>query len=582
MAVNIILQAILRANVSQFINGLNQAKSALQGMQGLAGLLSKAFDVYFLQQFLNLAMQLKDVLAGVIMDLLETAGKWQQMTIGMAAVVLASNKITDSTGKQLSYAEQFNRAIIVSKDLMQKLRIDAALNIGTTDDLASAYIGLANAVSTTTKKGEDGIQKTRSLANALIATSYILGPAVLKGGKDQAIRETNELLEGRLTKINTLARTLGLTTASGKDAYKEAFAAGKVYDFLMGKLSAYSAAQKQLAYGYEGLMSTLKDLLDLVKQTTAEFGFERVNNALKELVDQIVIRLPDGTAKISDAFKNFFNLLAPIFDELMIPLIDLTKTFIQIIVENKEVIVSFLRLTIQLLSLLLESFNSILQLIRPGLSLILSLLSMIMDSISLIVGGINGLLRSVSEFYNQIMERIKPALEALNNFLTEKFQPTVQWFLSKMGLSTNLQEEDNKKKKDAATLAKTHVEALGGLNEALDSQNQKLKDNTQHWKNWISTLKAAYSSRFPAAAQSFMTMFGHGGTLSPTSASAGSIPVNINLNGPHGNMSIPAQMTPQALAQAHQTGRQFSGSLNKMTKSTTLNPVLRNGAVYQN
>lgn len=582
MAVNIVLTAILRANVSQFLSGLMQAGKGLQGMQVLAQGLSKAFDVFMLKLFIDLVMQLKDALAGIISDLLETAGKWQQMTIGMSAVILATNKITDATGKQLSYADQFNRSLLISKDLMQKMRIDAALNVGTTQELAAVFTGLANAVSTTAKAGENGIEKTRKLANALVATSYVLGPMVLKGGVDQAVRETNELLEGRLTKINTLARALGLTTGAGKKAYQEAYKAGTVYDFIMGKLKAYSTAQDALSKSYEGLTSTLKDMFDVVKQQTAEFGFNRVNAALLEFTNLIVERLPDGTAKISSAFTEFTSKLGPLFDELMIPLLDLARTLIGIVLDNKDAIISFVRLLINLLAVMIELLNLILTVLRPILDVVISILQFVTDGLNVLIALVRNLVRSIQEAVQWIVNALQPALEGLKKFLNEELQPAVQWFMSKLGQSTDLQEENRKKQEEAAETANTHAEAIGNTNKELDESNKKVKDNTQHWKNWISTLKAAYSNRFTAAAKSFLTMFGSGGTLSPTAGGAGAVPVNINLNGPNGTVSIPAQMTPQQLAQAHRNGRQFSGSLNRMSRGVTMNPAMRNGPLFQN
>lgn len=582
MAVNIILSAILRANISQFLSGMMQATQGMNGVQQAAQAISKAFDAVLLTKFLQLLMQLKDALAGIISDLLETASKWQQMSIGMAAVVIGANKITDTTGKTLSYTDQFNRALLISSDLMQKMRIDAALNIGTTEELASTYTGLSMAVATTAKAGEDAIDKTRKLANAMIATAHVLGPMVLKGGVDQAVRETNELLEGRLTKINTLARALGLTTGEGKKAYQEAYKAGQVFDFIMEKLQPFSTASNALSRSFSGLTDTLKDTFDLIKQSAAQFGFNRVTAALQEFVDLIVVRLPDGTAHLSDMFTEFTDKLGPLFDELMIPLIDLTKTLFSIIGDNKDFVISFLRLCIQLIGLTVEILNSALTSLRPLLQFILSIIQYITDGLNVLVALVRNLVRTMQEVAEAIYQKVKPALEWVQKFLNEELQPAVQWFMSKLGLSTDLQEENNKKQKDAAILANTHAEAIGNQNKELDESNKKVKDNTQHWKNWIATLKAAYANRFPSAAKSFLTMFGSGGTLNPIASQTGSTNVNINLSGPNGDVTIPATMTPQQLAQAHRNGKQFSGTLNRMTRGITLNPATRNGPAFQN
>ena len=582
MAVNIVLTAILRASVNQFLGGIAQATSSLKGMQSVGQALSKAFDIFMLKQFLNVLMDVKDTISGMIADLLETAAKWQQMNIGMAAVIASSNKITDSTGRTLSVADSYNRALVLSSDLMKKLRLDAALNVGTTEELASTFVGLTSAVSNTSKAGENAIEKTRKLSNSIVAASYIMGPMVLKGGVDQAVRETNELLQGRLTIINTFARALGITTHEGKKAFEEAKKTGTIYQFLEDRLKSYSAAQDSLSRSYEGLTSTLKDMFDMIKQQTAEFGFNRVNAALQELVDTIVVRLPDGTAELSNEFTSFVAQFGPIFDELMIPILDLTRTLFSIVVDNKDVMVTFVRLLVQMLALVLDLLNLCLEILRPILSVVMSLLNFLMQSLNVVIGLVRSLVRVTQGVAETINNWLMPVLQNLGNFINGPLRDSIQQFLALLGISTDMQKENAKKQEEAALAADTHAEALGTLNDEVDESNKKVKDNTQHWKNWISTLKAAYSNRFPSAAKSFLTMFGSGGTLSPSSAAAGAVPVNINLNGPDGSVSIPAQMTPQQLAQANRNGKVFSGSLSKINKSVTSNPAMRNGPMYQN
>jgi len=579
MAVNIVLTAVLRANINQFLNGMREAGT---GLQGVSEAINTAFDGIAIIAIIDLLKKLAEALAGIINDLLETAGKWEQMTFGMAAVLASSEKITDTTGKTLDITEKYNRAILLSGDLMKKLRLDAALNLGTTEELAGAFVGLSNSVSNTSKQGANAIERTRALANAIVVSSKVLGPMVLKGGMNQAIRETNELLQGRLTVINTFARTLGITTSEGKKAYKEALKNGTVYDFLMDKLKNYTAAQGFLSRSFVGLSDTIKDLFEMVKQSIAVFGFERFLGFLRSVVDMMVIRLPDGTAKLSEGFQAFMDELSPLFDELMIPLIGLMKELLAIILDNKETIISILRGAIQFLGLILNTITFILTVTRIGIKLLLSSLNVIISYIKTVYGLINGVLTLLTKVYDFIHAKIMPILNNLFDFLNVKFQSMFQWMLSKLGLSTDLQEEDNKKKKQAALLAKTHAEAIGSLNNELTKNNKNVKDNTQHWKNWIATLRSAYSNRFPSAAKSFLTMFGSGGTLSPTRSSAGAVPVNINLNGPNGNMTIPAKMTPQQLAQAHTSGRQFSGSLAKMQKGVVINPSTRSGPIFQN
>jgi hypothetical protein len=582
MAVNIVLTAILRANIAQFVNGMSRAGSALGGLQNAAKSLNALLDATLWYKILEVILQIESAIQGVVVHIIDTASKWQGLQVSMAAVLLATNKITDASGKQLTYAEQFNRAIIISKDLMNKLRMDAVLSVGTTEDLTNAYIGLGNAVSATTRKGENGIEKTRKMANAMVATSYVLGPSVMKGGINQVIRETNALLTGKNDRINTLARTLGLTDGLGKKAYDAAKKEGRLYDFLMAKLKPYIQAQEILSHTLEGLKNTLKDMLQYAEQMISEFDFKRINSALQEFTNYFVTRLPDGTAKASKKFEFLLRQLGVIFDEIMIPVLNLQKSLMKLFTENTQGVTSYLSTIGQLNALFINLTNTMILLLRPFFRLFGMGSISLVDSLYAILVLLNGALQTLNSWIDKIDNAIGPMLDGAYAQL-QKIHDMYQKMAGAFGVSTNLQEEDNKKKKEAEILAQTQVESIGGLTDALNENNKKVKDNTQHWRNWISTMRSAFSTRFPSAAKSFLTTFGAGGALNPTRGGIGATDVNINLRNADGStMSIPAQMTPQQLAQAHQNARTFSGSLNKMTKGKTLNPISRNGPAFQN
>lgn len=630
--VNIVLQAILRANITQFLQGINQAvggvnnlanaskkinqaldltlfrkiteqigdmagqgklftaifdafalkgimaQGAIQGMA--AGLMSFSAGLAVFAAVLPIIAAISAALSAMSQRLLEAAAKWEGMKIGMAAVLLNTNQITSATGQQLSKTEEFNRALLVSGELMKQLRTDAALNVGTTEDLVSSFVGLQTAVAKTAKENENAVEKTRALANRIVMTAHLLGPEVLKGGRDQAIRETNEILAGRLTIINTFARAIGLT----KEEFKKLREQGmSTYDILMQRLSAFSAAQNVAARSFAGLTSTLQDLADLAMQTMAQFGFQRVEEFLRTIVDTFVHQLPNGTAEVSKGFQAFLSQLAPIFDELMIPLIALFKELIAMFKENKDIFVATIRLTVNLLGLVLDLLSAIMPILRILITISKPYWMALIYALDVITAGLRLIADGIKWVADNIMTLLQPVLDRLSETYTKYLEPAIQKMLALMGKSTDLTKEAKKAQEEHQKFMDTKLKnTLAGTNEELDKQNKKIQDNSQHWKNWVSTIKAAYQNRIPQLARSFLTTFGSGGTLSPISGSTGAMDVNLNFNMPDGtSMSVPAKMTPQQIAQSRSTAVQAAGILYNQQRRTSIPPSVRGGPIIQ-
>src|SRR5258706_14539275 len=113
MAVNVILQAILRANVSQFVAGLAQAGQSIAGLNQAASAIFGAFDTVLLERFLELIMQAGTAMIQFAAKTVEAAGEWESLKYSMASVIMASNNITDATGRTLTENEKYNRSIAV-------------------------------------------------------------------------------------------------------------------------------------------------------------------------------------------------------------------------------------------------------------------------------------------------------------------------------------------------------------------------------------------------------------------------------------------------------------------------------------
>jgi hypothetical protein len=630
--VNIVLQAILRANITQFLQGINQAvggvnnlanaskkinqaldltlfrkiteqigdmvgqgklftavfdafalkgimaQGAIQGMA--AGLMRLSAGLAIFSAVVPIITALTSALAVLSQRLLEAGSKWESMKIGMSAVLLNTNKITSATGQQLSKTEEFNRALIVSGELMNKLRTDAAINVGTTEDLVSSFVGLQTAVAKTAKESEDAVEKTRALANRIVMTAHLLGPEVLKGGRDQAIRETNEILAGRLTIINTFARAIGLTKEEFKKLREEGMS---TYDILMQRLSAYSAAQNTAARSFSGLTSTLQDLSDLAMQTMAQFGFQRVEGFLREVVDMFIHQLPNGTSEVSKGFQGILSQLAPIFDELMIPLIVLFKEFIAMFKENKDIFVASVRLLVNMLGLVLDLLGAIMPILRLLIAISKPYLMSLIYGLDVVTAGLRLIADGIKWVADNIMNFLQPVLDRLSKLYTEHLEPAIQKMLALMGKSTDLTKEAKKAQEEHQKFMDTKLKiTLAGTNEELDKQNKKIQDNSQHWKNWVSTIKAAYQNRIPQLARSFLTTFGSGGTLSPITGAPGAVDVNLNFNMPDGtSMTVPAKMTPQQIAQSRSTAVQAAGVLYNQQRRASIPPSVRGGPLIQ-
>lgn len=559
-----------RANIQQQIslaqqrlNTLTQVGNAnnIQGMVAwTAGLVGALY-------VLN---QLKDTLFGITKELIDQAAQWERMKIGMATLLMGANEFSSATQGQLDKQEQFNRALLVSDKLMQELRVDAMKNVGTTQDLVGIFKGLQMAVAGSSKANENYIEKTRVLSNQVMIAANALGPEVLRGGTTQAVREVNEILHDRITIINKFAQGIGLTKDEFKKLRREGMSA---FDILETRMKLFGNARSVMANSFAGLSTTLKDMIQFAEQSIGKFGFERLEGFMRDIVGMFVKEMPDGTAKLTDGFQKFVSTLAPIFDELMIPLIGIGKQLVALVIENAPAIVMMIRLIVQVITLALN----ILQSMIPILRLIIDTVKPFLPFVQWVLGGIIALLNEtfgwITNIASALSDQLKPALDFLNLGLN-KSNESFQGFLGNLNQSTELTVKMHQAQKDHEKFLDTKMKnTMAGTTDELNKQNKAVQDNTQHWRNWVSVLKAAYEHRVPELAHSFMTTFGRG-TISP-GGSAGTMPVNINIHTANGMTTIPAHMTPQQLAQARTQTIQRTQTMANYQRAVNTNPSSR-------
>ena len=461
MAANVVLTAILRASVGSFVNGLRNAQGQLNNFQNALKGLKALMDILFFKEVLGLLGEFLNPLRSMLGVLINSNAEWERMRIGLATIVSNSTNITDELGNSVSGQEKFNRALALSNDLMKQMRFLAAQNIGTTEDLLSVYTGIANVVSGTLKKGEEATSKTLKLANDITTTAKVLGPSVIRGGIEQATRESNLILSGLIRADNTFARAIGLTRSEFDKLKKQGLS---TYEILSKKLSEFAAAQGVLAKSFVGVTDTIKDLSQFALTEIGKFGFDRLTQALNEFVGHLIITLPNGLKGFHQDILDIVNQLAPIFDELMIPLIDFTKELIKLIIDNKTTIIDLLRLSVQLLGLLLDTlrmlisvWNNLFQAFKPGIEFII-------NGLNLIISTTRSILDQTVNLFNEFTRSVQESLKPINDGIEKYIRKPLQELLSQMGLSTDLAKEDAKNSKQAALASTTRAEALGHLN----------------------------------------------------------------------------------------------------------------------
>lgn len=196
----------------------------------------------------------------------------EQQRIGIAAIIAATNDITDAQGRTLEGAEEFHAAQQLSAGLMQQIQKDALLTTATTEQLVEAFQSALGPLSAAGLS----LNQSREATLRIVQAAAALGVPM-----HQVAQEVRAIAEGSIDVNARLAKALGITN----EQVKAAAAQGKLFEFILAKTQAFAAAGDVTARSFSGLSSSIADVASQLAGRVFATPFEGVKAGLAGVLD---------------------------------------------------------------------------------------------------------------------------------------------------------------------------------------------------------------------------------------------------------------------------------------------------------
>lgn len=281
------LQLIIEA-LNKTDSAFNALKGHLKGSQDETDKLNvKSKDLTATIQRLALSLVSVGAALTAIKSGINYLAQIETSGLGIAAAFMTGGKYIDATSKKaLSAQDALNEAQRDSTGIIENLQYANLQTIATLDQLIRAYqetLPVAMAKGFNRKQVEE-------YTVAMVQAAGAIGLQM-----DMLAEETRSLLLGTINpRTSRIATVLGLRN---EDIEKFKGNANGLFDFLMGKLSAYQVAGVAAQNTWAGLWSNTKDIVSQALGRTLEPLFEAVKYELKDLADSIVT-IDDKAKKI--------------------------------------------------------------------------------------------------------------------------------------------------------------------------------------------------------------------------------------------------------------------------------------------
>jgi len=222
-------------------------------------------------------------------------GKIEGATLGIATSFMMNGKYIDQfTGKALQGTDALAAAQMDAKKMVEELQIANLQTIATLDQLIVAY---SQALPVAMSRGFSK-EQAKNFTVAMVQAAGAIDPMLLH----QLAEETRSLLMGVINPRTTrIATVMGLSSADNKriiELQKE----GKLYDFLMEKLSAYTIAGVESQKTWQGLWSNFRDIVMMTAGKAFEGLFEMIKGWLMDVTDSL-ITIEEVTDKFGKTVK---------------------------------------------------------------------------------------------------------------------------------------------------------------------------------------------------------------------------------------------------------------------------------------
>jgi hypothetical protein len=205
--------------------------------------------------------------------------------LGISAILVAQGTFRDSQGEALIGTNALNAAMGMASDISKQLQVD---NLET----AATYEQLAKAYQQTLAPGLEAKLNPNQIREYTVA--MIQAASALGVNLDMLAEETRSMLRGTITPRNTLIATaLGIRN---EDIARYRGDADSLFNYIMGRLSAFKNAGEESQKTWAGMLSNVKDSIAQVLGVGMKNVFDYLKQSGLDLQKFLIIRTPEGLA----------------------------------------------------------------------------------------------------------------------------------------------------------------------------------------------------------------------------------------------------------------------------------------------
>lgn len=253
----------IKISTTADVKAVQEAISSIDGIEKVSKTASKEIDNTS-SSLDRMASSVKTLIASfigysaissVVKSGIELTGQFEQMKIGIASLISVNSQNITSMGKHIDASQKFAMA---QKDSAEAIQLLRKANLETPATLTQLTQGFQSALGPAMALGFS-IKETVRYSTLMTQAAAAMGVPM-----DQLAQEMRSILDGNIDNNSIVAKNIGLTNEQIKVHIKQ----GDVYDFLIGKLSDFGTAGKEMENSWNGIISSLQDSWDQFKMNT--------------------------------------------------------------------------------------------------------------------------------------------------------------------------------------------------------------------------------------------------------------------------------------------------------------------------
>jgi len=231
----------------------------------------------------------------IVKDGIEFNAQLQTAKLGLSALITSSYELRDAQGQVLSGMQAFTAAQEEAERLYREILNRAMQTASTSKELLETFQAILPYAAQTGMSLEQTLNMSEAFVNAAKALGLGLG---------QAAQEARALFMGDIDQNTQLLRALNISKQM-VDTWKEQ---GRLYDEVMRKLQPFVAASQEFADTWEGVTSSISDLISMLEGSVFKDTFHALNEGLKKARDYLQNLLKDENKlnEISEKVANGF------------------------------------------------------------------------------------------------------------------------------------------------------------------------------------------------------------------------------------------------------------------------------------